>query len=287
MSTPADQSSRPATCERPVNSQATAVGGCGTGLGAATRVGVVRRQVRDVAPAVVAVTEHRCRYLLVLQHIPVARIVELVTDLSGARPSAGWVGRVLRETAAAPAGVEKTIRTLLTAARILHVDETGAKVTGARWWLHVASTQKLTTFHLDQSRGRAAINTLGVLPDFAGIAVHDAWASYDSYDCEHALCGAHIARELVAAAETHADQHWPPQAIEALFGLNTAAHDARDQGIASIPPEIAGPLLHAWRHAILVGLSHHPRRPGRKQSKTRNLLERLRDRDGPGAALRP
>jgi transposase len=287
--------------------------GCGTGLEAATRVGVTRRQVRDVAPAVVTVTEHRLHkrrcgcgqvttapaptgvaaapvsygpnvrswvvYLLVFQHIPVARVVELVTDLSGARPSAGWVCRVLRETAAALAGVEKTIRTWLTAARILHVDETGAKVTGARWWLHVASTSKLTTFHLDQSRGRAAINTLDVLPGFTGVAVHDAWASYDGYDCAHALCGAHIARELVAAAETHADQHWPPQAIEALFGLNTAAQHARDQGLPSIPPEIAGPLLHAWRHAILVGLSSHPRRPGRKQSKTRNLLERLRDRE--------
>jgi transposase len=287
--------------------------GCGTGLETATRVGVVRRQVRDVAPAVLTVTEHRLHkrrcecgqvttatapaqvaaapvsygpnlrswvvYLLVFQHIPVARVVELVTDLSGARPSTGWVCRVLRDTAAALATVEKTIRTLLTAARILHVDETGAKVTGARWWLHVASTPKLTTFHLDQSRGRAAINTLGVLPGFTGVAVHDAWASYDGYDCAHALCGAHIARELVAAAETHADQHWPPQAIEALFGLNTAAHDARDQGMPSIPPEIAEPLLHAWRHAILVGLSSHPRRPGRKQSKTRNLLERLRDRE--------
>jgi hypothetical protein len=189
------------------------------------------------------------------------------------------VCRVLRETADVLVEVEKTIRTLLTAARVLHVDETGAKVTGARWWLHVASTRKLTTFHLDQSRGRAAINALGVLPGFAGVAVHDAWASYDGYDCAHALCGAHIARELVAAAETHADQHWPSQAIEALFGLNTAAQHARDQGIPSIPPEIAEPLLHAWRHAMLVGLASHPRRPGRKQSKARNLLGRLRDRE--------
>jgi len=284
--------------------------GCGTGLIEAVSVGVVRRQVRDVAPAVVTVTEHRLHrrrcgcgkvttapvpagvadapasygptlrswvvYLMVFQHIPVARVVELVADLSGARPSTGWVCRVLTDTAAVLVEVEKTIRTLLTAARILHVDETGAKVTGARWWLHVASTPTLTSYHLDRSRGRAAIDTLGVLPGFTGVAVHDAWASYD---CTHALCGAHIARELIAAGETHADRHWPPQAIEALFGLNTAAQQAREQGLAAIPPEIADPLLHTWRHAILVGLATHPRRPGRKQSKTRNLLERLRDRE--------
>ncbi|MGH3976087.1 MAG: IS66 family transposase, partial [Pseudonocardiaceae bacterium] len=219
-------------------------------------------------------------YALVFQHVPVARVVELVTDLSGARPSAGWVCQVLRDTAAALVDVEKLIRTLLTATRILHVDETGAKVTGARWWLHVAATDRLTTYHLDRSRGRPAITELGILDDFTGVVVHDCWASYNAYtDCAHALCGAHIARELVAADETHPGQHWPGQALDALFTLNTSAHDAREQGLSGIPPDVAEPLLRAWRHAILVGLAGHPLRPGEKQSKTRNLLDRLRARE--------
>ena len=288
--------------------------GCGADLHNAGSAGVVRRQVTDIAPAVATVTEYRLHqrrcgcgktttapapagvadaptsygpnlrawvvYALVFQHIPVARVVELVADLSGARPSAGWVCQVLRDTAAALVQVEKLIRTLLTAAHILHVDETGAKVTGARWWLHVAATEKLTTYHLDRSRGRAAITELGVLTGFAGIVVHDCWASYNAYtNCDHALCGAHIARELVAAGETHPGQHWPEQALDALFALNTAAHDAREQDISAIPPDIADPLRRAWRHAIRVGLAQHPSRPGWKQSKTRNLLERLRDRE--------
>ena len=288
--------------------------GCGAGLHDAASAGVVRRHVTDIAPAVATVTEHRLHqrrcgcgkittapvpvgvadapasygpnlrawvvYALVFGHIPVARVVELVTDLSGARPSVGWVCQVLRDTAAALVEVEKLIRTLLSAAHILHVDETGAKVTGARWWLHVAATDTLTTYHLDRSRGRPAITELGVLTGFEGIAVHDCWASYNAYtDCEHALCGAHIARELVAADETHPGQHWPQQALDALFALNTAAHDARDRGGSEIPPDVADPLLRAWRHAILVGLAQHPARTGRKQTKTRNLLERLRDRE--------
>ena len=109
---------------------------------------------------------------------------------------------------------------------------------------------------------------------------HYCWASYNAYtDCEHALCGAHIARELVAADETHPGQHWPQQALDALFALNTAAHDARDRGGSEIPPDVADPPLRAWRHAILVGLAQHPAKTGRKQTKTRNLLERLRDRE--------
>jgi len=72
---------------------------------------------------------------------------------------------------------------------------------------------------------------------------------------------------------------WPTQALEALFGLNTATQDARDQEISVISLEIAEPLLRAWYQVILVGSAAHPRRPGRKQSKTRNLLERLRARE--------
>lgn len=288
--------------------------GCGAGLENTGAAGVVRRQVTDIAPAVATVTEHRLHqrrcgcgtvttanapagvaaapasygpnlrawvvYALVFQHIPVARVVELVTDLSGARPSTGWVCQVLRDTAAALAEVDTLIRTLLTAAHILHADETGMKVTGAQWWLHVAASAKLTSYHVDRSRGRAAITEFGVLDGFTGVLVHDCWASYNAYtDCEHALCGAHIARELAAAEQAHPDEHWPTQAIEALFALNTAAHDARDQGHPTIPPEIADPLLHRWRHAIRVGLAEHPSQPGWKQSKTRNLLERLRDRE--------
>jgi transposase len=291
-----------------------ACGGCGAGLDTAVLVGVVRRQVTDVPAVAVTVTEHRLQrrrcacgcvtsaaaptgvadapasygpnvrawvvYALVFQHIPVARVAELIRDLCGATPSTGWICGVLRQTAAALVQVEKLIRTLLTAAHILHVDETGAKVTGARWWLHVAATETLTSYHLDRSRGRAAIDEFGVLDGFTGTVVHDAWASYNGYpDCKHAFCGAHIARELVAASETHPCQHWPSQALDALFGLNTAAHDARDQRRSVIPPQIAEPLLHAWRQAILVGLAEHPSRPDWKQSKTRNLLERLRDRE--------
>jgi transposase len=287
--------------------------GCGDGLDAAVSAGVVRRQVSDVPAMSATVTEHRLHrrrcvcgtlttadgpagvacapasygpnlrawvvYLLVFQHVPVARAVELVTDLVGARPSPGWVCQVLRQTADAVAEVEKTIRALLTASHILHVDETGTKVTGARWWLHVAATDTLTSYHLDTSRGRPAITALGVLDEFTGTLVHDAWSAYNRYDCAHALCGAHIARELVAASETHPDQHWPEQALDALFALNTAAEQARERGDPAIPPQIAGPLLLSWRQAIAVGLSRHSRGPARKQSKTRNLLTRLRDRE--------
>jgi hypothetical protein len=110
--------------------------------------------------------------------------------------------------------------------------------------------------------------------------VHDALSVYDAYpDARHALCGAHLARELTAAAEAHPDEVWPEQALAVLLGLNSAAHQARDQGLTQIPPEVADPLHDRWRHAILCGLATHRPAAGRKQTPTRNLLVRLHDRD--------
>jgi hypothetical protein len=66
------------------------------------------------------------------------------------------------------------------------------------------------------------VNEFDILPTFRGTVVHDALSVYDGYpQARHALCGAHLAWELVAAAEAHADQDWPAQALRTLYGLNT------------------------------------------------------------------
>ena len=290
-----------------------ACGGCGAELAEAPQVGVVRRQVHDIpriAPRVVEHRLHRRRcgcgqvtgavapagvnapasygpnlralaaYLVVYQHLPIARAAQLIADVTGARPSTGWVSSVLPALAGLLADVTKLIKSLIVLAHVIHVDETSSNVNGDRWWLHVACTDTLTAYLLHTSRGRAAVDEFDILPAFGGTVVHDALSVYDAYPAaRHALCGAHLARELTAAAEAHPDQDWPAQALRALYGLNTAAHAARGQGRHHIPPEIADPLLTSWRHAILVGLAEHPRTAGRRQSKTRNLLQRLRDRD--------
>src|SRR3954463_12288209 len=80
-------------------------------------------------------------------------------------------------------------------------------------------------------RGREAIDAAGVLPGFTGIAVHDAFAPYARYPAvTHALCNAHVLRELIAVVD-HAAAHprtdpgmpagwcWAQQVIDALLAL--------------------------------------------------------------------
>src|SRR3954449_5107042 len=220
-----------------------ACGGCGSDLTGADAAGVVRRQVHDIPTIRSVVVEHRLHrrrcgcgatttaaapagvgaaavygpnlralavYLLVFQHIPVARTQALIADLTGARPSTGWISSVLSTVADLLVDTEKLIKTLVVLAHVIHVGETTSNINGARWWLHVAGTDTLTAYHLHSSRGRTAVAEFAVLPDYRGIAVHDALSVYDAYpDASHALCGAHLVRELTAAAQAHPDQIWP------------------------------------------------------------------------------
>jgi transposase len=286
-----------------------ACGGCGSDLASATPAGMVRRQVHDIPTIAASVTEHRLHrrrcgcgttttasvpagvtaptcygpnlralaaYLVVYQHVPVARAAELIADVTGARPSTGWITSVLAPTETAVAAANTVILDRIRAASVIHVDETSSNINGVRWWLHVASTPTLTAYHLHRSRGRVAVTEFDVLPDYHGTVVHDSLSLYDVYtQARHSLCGAHLVRELTAAGEAHPNTIWPDQAIRALHQLNTAAHHAREQGLPHIPAEIADPLHRTFRHAIIVGHIEHRPRPGTRQSPTRNLLQRL------------
>ena len=284
---------------------------CGSALGESDSIGFERRQVRDIPLVTVTVTEHRahrCRcvcgtvttssmpegvagspssyganlralavYLLVFQHIPVQRTAQLIADVTGAEVSTGWVASLLGEAAALVADSVNLIRALLIMGHVLHADETTTRIGRVRRWLHVACTDFLTLLHL-APRSRAGADTGGVLPSYRGVLVHDSLSLYAGYPhCTHQLCGAHLIRELTAAEEDFPDQKWHQQIRWALAGLNTQATRIRAGETGEITPEALLLYLNTFHQGITVGLSEHPRAPGRKQTPARNLLERLRD----------
>jgi hypothetical protein len=116
------------------------------------------------------------------------------------------------------------------------------------------------------------MDDFGILTYFRGVAVHDGLISYQDFGRNHA----HHLRELVAASEAHSEHTWPKIAIKTLEELNTAAHAARDAGLDAIPAHIVDPLISRFIRTIHLGLLLHPPSRDRKQSKTRNLLVRLR-----------
>jgi transposase len=221
---------RPATCR-----------GCGAGLARAPQAGVERRQVFDIPPIHLKVTEHqlikrRCDgcgtvttadapagveapvqygpnvaaiviYLYVGQFLSKDRTARALAELFGTPISPGTVATMAERAAATLTqadGFCEQVRDRLAAAQVAHFDETGMRVAGKIRWVHSASTGKYVLITVHDKRGVAAMDAAGVLPSFTGIAVHDGWAPYDTYTgATHARCNAHLLRELQAVLDHH------------------------------------------------------------------------------------
>ena len=87
----------------------------------------------------------------------------------------------------------------LAGAGVAHFDETGFRVAGKLAWVHSASAGKFVLVTVHPKRGKDGMDAAGVLPAFVGIACHDAWKPYDSYNgvAGFSLCGAHYPNTVV------------------------------------------------------------------------------------------
>jgi transposase len=295
---------------------------CGQGLAGGTeRVAAERRQVVDLPPLALEVTEHRvvcvacpaCGvetvgafpvgvthpvqygdrlkavsvYLHDYQLLPYDRACQLLDDLFGAAPAEGTLQAAETACFAGLATTEAAIAAAIQQAAVGHFDETSVRVNGRREWLHVASTPTLTHYGVHPKRGRDATDALGILPAFTGTATHDAWAPYLTYDgCTHALCNAHLLRELVFLYEQD-HQVW----ADALATLLVTAKDLADTARAAGQPRLGEALLATieahYDHllaqgraanpplALPTGATAPPKRGRPKHTKAQNLLARL------------
>jgi len=137
------------------------------------------------------------------QMLPFARATELIRDIYGIAVSPGtlvaWVG----EASAALQDTANAIADQLHKADLVNADESGLRVASKLYWPHIAANDTLTWYGVHPKRGLEAIEAHGILPKRLGVLVHDCWAPYWKLDdCIHALCNAHLLRELVYVKET-------------------------------------------------------------------------------------
>jgi hypothetical protein len=227
-------------------------------------------------------------YLIVYQHVPVERCVRLIADLTGgAAPSTGFVHGMLARCAAVLSEVVALIKTAVTLAAVAGFDETVIRCgpAGRKKYVLSGSTETAVAYHLG-GRDLGSFAAFGILPNFAGVAVHDRYACYFHPGwanlAGHQVCLAHLLRDFTDAAESWPDALWPIQAQRALRGLIRAWHAARCQGLGEIPAPVRDPLIGEFRQAVLVGLADIARIPGPKsttaQPPGRDLLEFCHDR---------
>jgi transposase len=288
---------------------------CGTDLEAIQGQTEERRQVYDLPPLKLVVTEHRTQhkccpncglcnlgtfpqdvsgqvqygprvkalgvYLLDFQLLPYHRIAGLFADLFGAPLSPGMLALAQQEASNRLEAVVTRIQEALKKTAVAHFDETGFRVLGRLHWLHSASTPWLSYYSWHQKRGKIGMDAAGVLPSFLGRAVHDGYASYQQYACRHALCNAHHLRELTALFEQEGAL-WAKEMRHLLVEIQQAVDRAREQGRKRLPILQEAQFEDHYQKLICQGLAENPlsaavvgKRGRPKQSVARNLLDRL------------
>lgn len=221
-------------------------------------------------------------YMSQFQLIPYNRIQDYFAEQIGLPISEGSIFNFNQEAFERLADFEDRAKQELAVSGLVHADETGINIGGKGHWLHSASNDRWTLFQAHTKRGTDAMNDIGILPKFKGILCHDHWKPYYTYECTHALCNAHHLRELTRAWEQDA-QNWAHQMKELLETIN---HKVNESGSGVLDAKTAEKYRQNYRKLIKNAEIEcpEPERPvkkgkrGRiKKSKSRNLLERLRD----------
>jgi transposase len=289
--------------------------GCGANLADAPQVGVERRQVFDLPPMTVRVTEHqliarRCScgattcgtapegvtapvqygprvtavvlYLYVGQFLSKKRTAQALAELFGTPVGEGTVSAMTARAANGLAEFCDVVGAHIADAEVAGFDETGLRVAGSLYWVHCARTDKFTLITCHAKRGKEGIDAAGVLRRFRGVAVHDAWAPYDTYaDAEHQLCCAHAQRELQAVVDSYPAQGawcWAAQAADALVAMQHLVAEATVTGADALDADALGEQFHRYRSAAQIGITVTSARSDPTMKKHNALARRLVDR---------
>ena len=229
---------------------------CHQSLRTIAATGHEHRQVFDVPPVRVEVTEHQaeikaCPYCghttqaafpgevphavqygprlkaqaAYFNHehfVPLDRTHEILADLYGASLGDATIIEAGQHIAEQVKPVQQQVKAYLTDhAAVVHFDETGLRVAQRLMWLHTASTALLTWYAVHAKRGTKAMTAFDILPHLHGRAIHDHLAAYFKYRVRHGLCNAHHLRELKFIA-TQYRQRWAQRMMTLLVDIKAA-----------------------------------------------------------------
>lgn len=282
--------------------------------------GYERRQVFDLPAVRVEVTEHRAEikpcphcgttsqaefpldvtqpvqygaqlrgqmvYFNQYHHIPVERTAEIFADLYGHTLGDGSIVQASIVLAERVAPVLADIHSALQRTEAtVHLDESGLRVAGKLYWVHVASTDHLTYLVANSYRGSKAHQEIDLLPQRTGWVMHDDYASYFRYPhAQHATCNAHHLRDLFFLHERY-QQTWAQELAQLLLDIKAAVTVAREAGLTQLPSDVRQHFETRYQVLLETGYTANPPpeppngtpklRGKRKQSPARNLLARL------------
>ncbi len=274
---------------------------CGRTLHDIAPKGTEKRQVFDIPPFKINVTEHQadikecpcCQHttigifpecvhqpvqygnrlksvLVYLNHyqlLPLDRIRELCVDLFGHSLSEATIFNAGIVCNNRLASFTDALKAQLVESPVVHFDETGIRINGKTQWLHVASTPLLTHYEAFSKRGQEAMDAMDILPRFTGRAIHDHLKAYFRYACEHGLCNAHHLRELIFIVE-HYKQSWAKKMKNHLLDIKKAV-DKRKRNAKSLQLDVINKFERKYNRILREGFDANPKSSMPKSNGTR------------------
>lgn len=203
------------------------------------------------------------------------KIGQMFADIYGYELNKATAQKMVQKTSARMP--MEVIKGEIIASKVVNFDETGLTENGKMKWLHNASTSMWTYQYIHEKRGKEAMtDEKSVLPNFKGVAVHDCWGSYFGFnELKHALCNAHILRELNGIIE-NSQTKWAIKMKELLLEMYRKSEFGK-----GIIEEISE-YIQRYEAVLEAAEKEEPppervsRKGKLKRTKGRNLLERLR-----------
>lgn len=253
---------------------------------------IEKRQVFDVPPTKVEVTEHiaevkdcpTCHqtttgtfppevsqpvqygkrikaqmvYFNQQHHIPLERTAEIIEDLYEQSISEGTIVEACNQMSQQVEPVIEAAKTeLKNTTETAHFDETGGRINGKLWWFHVVCTAFLTFYAIHPKRGSKALDAIGIFPVFKGTAIHDAYCSYFQYQAvTNALCNAHHLRDLIFIEEQY-HQAWASDMKKLLLEIKKTVEDSPPEQ-TYLPPDQVVDFETRYDAIVEAGLQANP-----------------------------
>ena len=220
--------------------------------------------------------------------VAMQNLCEIIKGLTGIKPSVGTVSNMLHSAAGIANPIVDTFPQLLHKKPVVNCDETGADVNGKLHYVHVMCTADLTYYALYKKRGKEAMDEIGFLPEYKGIVEHDFWKSYfKATKAEHAMCCAHILRELTGIFEHHPEQTWAREMYDELLAMHQAADFYNQHPEIKSRQHYMECLKGHYDEILEKGVHQNPipkkekgKRGKPKKGKIRALIDRLRECKG-------
>ncbi len=170
---------------------------------------------------------------------------------------------------------ENIIKTKVSLNDVVHADETGLRIEGKLQWLHTATTSLFTYLFVHKNRGKEALESeSSILGKLNNWLVHDSWSSYFSFkNYKHAMCGAHILRELQGLVDA-GQSKWAKTFKIFLMSVYEMPFDERIKRKQQIHNRFMR-ICNIGEHMEPPPIKTSGKRGRYKRTKGRNLVERL------------